>query len=606
MTYLEQKKIIFHNPIRQIDEFARFAEVAAQLKEHGDVLVDVGTLADRNWPMRPQHLSPWHDYADRSPSLHHFFPHPQVAEHLDTAWLQANQDLIKRKADILEQHGLKASIWAVEPFLLPESFFTAYPHLRGPRVDHPRRSSHDEFSLCTDHPETLDIYRQTCAQLKQHVPQLMALSLKGNDAGSAFCWAASGYPGRNGPRHCEHVRPGQRVGNFLSALHEGFKQSGDDPVIYYGGNMSHNEIYDVEHYMPENTHLHGMHSGCIKAGAKISSLYPIKGIYNPLEIIKTTAQFNQTSTHTLFMDFRSSYDRGGESTETVQHVVELVNTSLKNDAPNGTRAIHNALADWCSEQVGADQSEALFELLLQMDECFRLKNHSAPGFTTLYAAVSNRLMTRPFVFNPNLLNDDEESYFLPHVFNIFEEHARNDYIDIHGARLHGGTIVANDSNSSPAILGLFNKMASLGKNMQRIAPEHEALSTLGLSLRMWSSLMRSIYNFYQGQLIRYTHQQRIEEVDNNELIDPSNSNRNPVSQDLLHWNALMRDEIDNTAELIQLLKDGGLDHMVHAAEDRYQCTFVLGPDLIQNLESKIKITKDHWLDVEKYLVCPNV
>ena len=51
----------------------------------------------------------------------------------------------------------------------------------------------------------------------------------------------------------------------------------------------------------------------------------------------------------------------------------------------------------------------------------------------------------------------------------------------------------------------------------------------------------------------------------------------------------MRDEFDNTNKLIRLLRDGGLELVVHATEPRHEDTFLLGPDFAEQLLRKVKI-----------------
>ena len=66
----------------------------------------------------------------------------------------------------------------------------------------------------------------------------------------------------------------------------------------------------------------------------------------------------------------------------------------------------------------------------------------------------------------------------------------------------------------------------------------------------------------------------------------------------------MRDELDNTLELIDLLENGGMDLINHANDQKVEDTFLLGSDLIEQLKQKRKIMLDHWLDGEDYMTIP--
>ena len=66
----------------------------------------------------------------------------------------------------------------------------------------------------------------------------------------------------------------------------------------------------------------------------------------------------------------------------------------------------------------------------------------------------------------------------------------------------------------------------------------------------------------------------------------------------------MRDELDNAQELIALLEKGGMDLICHAKDSIHEDTFLLGPDLINQVKKKRKIMLDHWRDIEGYMTSP--
>ena len=75
--------------------------------------------------------------------------------------------------------------------------------------------------------------------------------------------------------------------------------------------------------------------------------------------------------------------------------------------------------------------------------------------------------------------------------------------------------------------------------------------------------------------------------------------------EILAWNDRMRDEFDNTLELIALFEERGLGQLAHTENADWEDTFVLGPNIIDQLKKKASIMRDHWLDVEKYLGPPH-
>ena len=67
----------------------------------------------------------------------------------------------------------------------------------------------------------------------------------------------------------------------------------------------------------------------------------------------------------------------------------------------------------------------------------------------------------------------------------------------------------------------------------------------------------------------------------------------------------MRDELDNTTELVGILERGGIAQILTASDPAEEDTFLLGPSIIQQLKNKLLIMRRHWLDVQDYLPTPH-
>ena len=85
---------------------------------------------------------------------------------------------------------------------------------------------------------------------------------------------------------------------------------------------------------------------------------------------------------------------------------------------------------------------------------------------------------------------------------------------------------------------------------------------------------------------------------------PSKQSTWTGDSDYLEWNSIQRDEFDNTNELISLLQNGGMELVAHSESNRYEDTFLPGPDLIDALHEKARLMELHWLDVGEYLTSP--
>jgi len=160
------KVFVFGNASHDPASFELYTNLAARLKSYGQVQVLVSETADKNWQEIPPGDSPWHEYACYIPGPWVYFPHPKIAPFIDAQFVQANRKLLSQKVATLQRLGLSALFESNHAHFLPEAFFQKYPELRGPRVDHPRRSRLEAFSLCLDLPETREMVEWMTAEIR--------------------------------------------------------------------------------------------------------------------------------------------------------------------------------------------------------------------------------------------------------------------------------------------------------------------------------------------------------------------------------------------------------------------------------------------------------
>jgi hypothetical protein len=585
---------ILHSPMqaKDMDEYERLATVATRLKPYGRVLVNISALAEKSVHELPPTPSPWHEYSDLNPTPFKFFPHPKIAGHLPQEHVRKNRELLLAKAAILKDLGLEASFWSYEPNYLPESFYREFPHLRGPRVDHPRRSTREEFAICTDQPEALEMYTWMAAELKRRVPHLAFFNFKTNDAGSGFCWSYWLYSGVNGPKACAPRGVGRRVAGFVEALHQGFVKGGGDLDIAIGNSNFHfSEREQIFHYLPPRTYLSGVTDAIMGVSDPIDGAYPVKELFDPMGIIKQMTPYGRPEKRLVFMGFRASYDRGRSSLDSVEKIVDVVTDCIK-DPVQGTLGRLEKLRKFCQHWGGEKHADRLFETFVSFHDNLRLARCSSVSI--LYHGVAMRLMIRPLVLKPELLTPEEESYFLPHIFNIDRDEARNDY----GRGIAGLPITARHPCYNCADHALLQNATEFESFSD--APKGAWLKKIGAATRIWESVVRSIKHFAGAQIIRDRNAAKLSSE------PPKHSTLGTLlgDEDNLAFTDIMRDELDNTAELLRVLKNGGLKLLSRADKPDGEDTFVLGPDIIGALEKKIDIMRKHWLDVQTYLAPP--
>jgi len=454
-----------------------------------------------------------------------------------------------------------------------------------------------------DLPESQAMTASMMAELRRRVPHLGAFAFKTNDAGAGLCWGAALYPGVLGPSHCRGLSPGQHVANLVAALHKGAAEGGGDVPVFIGhSNFWNNEIYDIARLLPPNTFLADRHvaaaAATVATGSLLGSCSPARGLFDPLAILEAAEQVRRAETETVFFDFRMSYDRAGETPDTVGRVVDALLHGLEHPAPTVYGRLQSLRA-WAASWAGEPVAEAVWQGCYDLHDALRIRSAAITrGFSPpLYTSVSLRHLTRPLVFDPARLSSEEEGYFLPHVFNVDLTEARQDWIDLHGGRISGPPLAATDIPGLSEMIRLLQRAATAFESVS--GPVAATLSNLGLACRVLASTMRSARNFYFGQLIRDRHADRV-------AAGPDIAKRLPGgTADLLRWYELARDEMENAEELAALFASRGLEAVVHAATPAGEDTFRLGPDLVADLRRKAAIMHAHWCDAEQYLQSPN-
>jgi len=583
---------------KDIESFKTYAKIVSRLKEYGEVQIQVSALADKAWWEMPEGGSPWHEYAIKIPAPWMFLPHPRIAPHIPADWVARNRQLLEARIQVIRELGLEASFVAKFSNMLPESFFVEYPELRGPRVDHPRRSRKEAFSWCVDLEETRAMIRWMMAEIKRNVPEVKTFISGTNDAGSGICWAASQYPGPNGPRHCMGRTAGERVRDLVSAVHQGAVEGGG-PVVFRWGNVNfwRGEEEIILPLLPADSYINRRDPGMMSLGTMINQNYPFLGIIDPLSLIQSMERYHREGTETVGLSFSAMYCRYEDTAESVEKLLDIFEDCVvepTSSLQQRLQKLYKLSGIWGGER----NQDRVFEALYNMHQAFSLKGVAAEDYSNFYCGVSMRHLNRPLVLKPDLLSPEEEAYWLPHVFNIRENEARMDYIDLHGSRM-AGTANWNDRGLD-RVLSLARKAAGTLENLDN-APAGTWLSRMGLALRMWASEVRSIHNFYHAQLLR----DKYAEILAGEPHIPAKRASWEGEPGNQQWNEIMRDELDNTNELIVMLKSGGIDLVARADSQSYEDTFLMGPDLIAQLKQKVEIMRRHWLDVEGYLAPPH-
>jgi hypothetical protein len=244
-----------------------------------------------------------------------------------------------------------------------------------------------------------------------------------NDSGSGLCWADSQYPGPNGPDHCRNISISERIKGLCETIHKAAIAGGGDITLRIGNvNFSTREYETVLATLPPNTFLNKRDSAlAITGGTQINRMYPFKGLVDPIEVLEEIDKLNQPQVTTILIRFADQYyGRADDSPEGVAKFMDVFGAGF--NSPLGMlnqrlEALNEISAAW----GGVHNKDAVFEAFYKMHSGIEKVIAIAPSYyrLPLFLRVSLRYLNRPLLIKPELLTEEEESYFLPYVFNVY-------------------------------------------------------------------------------------------------------------------------------------------------------------------------------------------
>lgn len=595
----EGRTFVINISITDLDQFRELVRSAEPLKSFGHVRVSISTLADKSFYEIPPGGNPWNEYASNNPALYKFFPDPRIAPFVPADFVAKNKKLLLEKAKILGENGMDAAFFGNEPAFLPPAFFEAYPGLRGPRVDHPRRSRVACFSPCLSMKEMQEMYSGMMAEMLRNAPLIKTFYFKTNDAGSGNCWSEWLYSGPNGPDHCRAETTGQRIAELMKAMQAGAAGSGNTLDVYLShpqgsSNFSDPERADIQNRLPAHCYFKSTpEHEIISLGSEMGALYPVKGICDVISYLNDLDRVDIQKPQTIFINFSSYYGRGDESAAIEKLLLGMLADHFGVARAGDEKASQRAY-EYCRAWAGEKYADTLYHALTDLHQAFDIRRAKFGNLAGIYWDVSSRMINRPLVAAPQRLSEAEEAYFLPFVFNVSEKEARMDYLDIHGGRW---TLPVE---SVRTYVDMIKKVCAKLESMDLMATKTDFIREMALALRVHASLVRSCANFTEAQGIRDVDAEKL----NGPVHRPGKESTWTGDPDLLKFNAVMRDELDNTAELAVVLEHGGLDVLCHATDNAHEDCFLLGPDILGQLKLKYRIMLDHWRDIEDYMTTP--
>jgi hypothetical protein len=601
---------------RDLALFERKAELAQRLGATHVPLTD--GLPPSKWQFDPPD-DPYPAWFIQRPDFFKLFPAPEVQPFVDMNYARRVVTILEERCKILRRLGLKAH-WASNiPQVMPEAFFTAYPQLRGPRVDQPNRSRLARFSMCVDQPETLRLYAVAMRNLLAHCPEIESLGFLTQDSGSGFCWVPALYPGLNGASDCANRPMAERISSFLIALHDAAKSAGHDveislnpvtPRQWMIPSFSPEQLDAIVHRLPRGLAVQGREGpdgrrfhalGGSDAYAH-GAFYPVVGITVPdLRWLRTRRPASASAAPDGDAPVRRLISLRAEESvmDFNARVYEATKSSLHGNIVEGLAGLR-AFAVQEAGEAGADR---LMEAWFLLDDAERGLTALDFGDMLQFGHVLNRWINRPMVPFPAELASADTAYYRPFLFQAKGEEQAGNLADIQAMRMYEGygarllfqrvieTVVPNVEGARTRILALRDA-----------APDATTRARWDLFARRLEAAVCLLHSAdhmvaYQAQLDR-VKSLGIKPEPNPVLGTESSWDRTDLMR-------LAREEIDNTAHLQRLLQGSPEPILDLASLPEDETIMRLGPDLSAQLKRKIDLMNAHWLDYDRLFTRPN-
>jgi hypothetical protein len=594
--------LIVNYATNDLAAFEQVARAATVLVGQYDVRLVVSHLAQKDTHQLVDPGDPYLEYSANFPDLFHFAPPAEVAPFADPAMVEANVRLAQDKLAILRRHGLKGAFLGREPVYLPESFYAARPHLRGPRVDHPRRSRNPCFALCLHHPEAQALYRAAAEGVLERLSDVDTFYWWTNDSGAGFCWYEHLYPGPNGPQRCREQGPVPAMAAFHAAVLDAARARGvAEPISA----MTHTLVWDAPRqpagayrYPPEDES-----PGVRSMPSDTSLTYPVGYLWDPVERLEQIAALDGDPPVAAIWWLSDVYHRAALDPQSTRRQVALWERATARPEQNRNLAGRIALlAELASAEFGAAAAGDVVEGWAKVHEALHLQRHNpfrGPSrFLPLYGPVSHRWLTRPMVAFPDELTPDEERYFLPHVFAVGDEARRTNLLDLHGYPC-ANPREAHDLRSDyyDQIVDALHGAARSFDAAARTAANGcgQELAIAARAARLLACLWLTCRHWIEYAVLRAQGEARTTD----ELLRLSVAERARAEAYRQRIDRVLRAELDNTLAFQQLLGCDAERIVTRGAFPEDEDTFLLAPALQEQLARKGELMRRHWQDTSR-------
>lgn len=587
-----KKQIIFCPTM--IDQ-ARFKDFAARAAELGATHIQVGALPPSRW-QQPDRRDPYPHWPMSIAALFKVATPPELAEWIPVDATRRNLEIIVQRCEVLRELGLRATLAGNEPMFLPPEVFLVHPQWRGAECQLLVISQSPYWCPNLDHPEVLDMYRRSMAEVCQAAPEIDAYSFMTNDSGAGVGWSSFIYPGKNGPTDTRTRPMGERIVGFFDALQAGAAEAGCKLEVHMHGGFSLSEIESVVPHLKAGQAFCGKDSegGPFSAGEGShhwfsNHVYPLLGLAQPYRFVSglERAFVSRAPRVSVLMP-----------EEVAEELLDLYE-EFRSAPTRGPRDRWEDLRRVAERRVGSDHADELLEVWSHLDRAIHaIRQVRNRGFESILmvGCTTQRWLTRPFVPEPENLTTAEKHYYRRHQFTTKNEEKALNLQDILGrpgivgqAAVWMGWRALDDTEQElKAGLRLLEDIQGELDGEQAEYAEH-----LAWRLRMLICLGRNAHNAIMYQHALDNTDTPVYEVAEDDVYTNLGHDRRAIL--LRRWG---RRELDNTAEIIHLLEASPISLLAQAETNEEESVFAFSPDLIHHLRKRIEIMLAHWQEAD--------
>ena len=594
------EKIIFGCYAKDIKDFEDFVNRA---KKSGATHINLSNedLPFSNWEYDVEN-DPYPSWVITNMGLLKIATPESLKKYLPQVYSQNVLSILEERCKVLRKYGLKASFKTFEPQMLPEKVFEDHPLWRGPRVDHPSRSRVARWAPDIDNPEVLQLYKESFAILLKRCPEIEILSLTTNDSGTGLSWSGGLYSGATGNTFNKYRSTDERIFSFFSAFKEVSKSMGSTVDLDFFGTREDfpekiagglTEGMAIENLEGPDGRPFKSEVGFVMDYYQV--LYPVMGVPDPVEFLKELETANTSKAKRLFVLFGDRFNND---------LYFTLYDRFNINPTNGIIPRLSSLKDVAKEKVGDQSADKLLDVWLSLNAARAPINLINNGGTIFYlGAVNQRWLTRPFLPFPEELKPEDKDYYRKFQFQALTETRANDMADMQASRVFSGWsgqfIVSRIMNNvKSSVSSARNSVSQLLKS--NLKPDLvKEFQLLDLRLQALDLVCNNSKNAisYQAQL------DRAKANKNGPDPIPDIGTSSSGERSLILETA--RQEIDNTALLIKLLKSSNEIILDIAPTKELEDIRRLGPDFKNQLKLKLRIMNEHWLDYNRLFTIPN-